>query len=98
MNCVYCKSYCLSMLLCSVLLPSWKERAVCGMRLEVWNSVTELELLESGDVPVVEFVYFVVIRMPGESYRRPFMSRLMRSSSVECYETPLFVDSTTNFI
>ena len=60
------------MLLCSVLLPSWKERAVCGMRLEVWNSVTELELLESGDVPVVEFVYFVVIRMPGESYRRRF--------------------------
>ena len=34
------------------------------------------------DVPVVEFMYFVFTRMPGESYRRRLKSLLLRLCDV----------------
>ena len=48
------------------------------------------------DVPLLEFMYPVLARMPGESYRRGFRSPPLRPSSVERYIIPVDCWSCTS--
>ena len=53
----------------------------------IWRSLCTFSLFE--DVPLVEFMYLVFTRMPGESYRRRLRSLLLHL----CYVIRALINS-----